>query len=110
MNSPKETKENSDFNIFVTFNIPDDFNNTSSAARVTRFLDEEFGELQTKVIDVHSEEYREITFKIQRPLLKTQEVQYDFFDKLAEIFAATSQYNPHFTQLSPELSRGNLAK
>lgn len=96
----------SDHSLYVAFHITDDVSTSASVARLMRLMESTFGTLQMKAVETSGTTSKEVIFKVQKPLLNTADAQLEFFQKLESVMIATSIYSPHFTQYSPQSSRG----
>lgn len=95
-----------DFSVFVAFHVTDDTSVQATIKRLSNLMEEVFGDTQTR--ELISKDYgnQEVIYKIQKPVLVSQDAMETFFDKLKQIFNAASSMSPHFTQISEEAMRG----
>lgn len=58
----------------------------------------EIFELSKKVSDVEVDNYREIVYSINTPVLQDNSLSKDFYSDLEILLCELKDYNPHFTQ------------
>ena len=70
-------------------------------AHIERTFKEIF-ETSKKISDVSADDYREIVYSINTPLLKDDKYLDEFYSDLEILLDELKDYNPHFTQFGGE--------
>lgn len=106
----KELNSAEDFSVYVAFHITDETSSSASVSRLDRLMETVFGDTQSCELVSEDWGHQEVIYKIQKPVLVSNDAMSIFFDKLKQIFIAASSMSPHFTQLNGDANRGVSGK
>lgn len=85
--------------LYVAFHLKNSVNSGADAAALSKLVYGFFPEERVEALDLDLSRDLEAIFRVTKPLLDTQEENLAFFQALKDLFEATEEYSPHFTQL-----------
>lgn len=98
-----------DFSVFLAFHVMDDTSVGAAITRLSNLMEDIFGDTQVREMISKDLGSQEVIYKIQKPILVSDDAMATFFDKLKQVFNAASNMSPHFTQISEEAMRGTAS-
>lgn len=103
MPSKRARKNGRDVYVYVSFHVPEDESVARSQIRIERLLDTYMKNTVFEcVFTSEPPADDEIVYRIQKPLMKSDKDQEEFFRALREIFASLDDLVPHFSQRESE--------
>ncbi len=70
----------------------------SDAAKIDDLLERFFGAESVDSVDLDIQD-NEIVYRINKPIISSNEELLEFFKSLKKLFESTAEYTPHFTQI-----------
>jgi len=99
MSKLKTLSNENDLYVFLAFHIPDDSDSQLHINNITNIMNQYFQDSTFKTIDPEFSESYEMIYKIQKPLVASNEDVLSFFENLRTVFRTTDRFTPHFTQV-----------
>ena len=101
MGAMKEYTSDSEMSVYLAFHLHDDSSFGEAVRRLIKKLKGLFGEGTTlKHTSPPGTGEREVVFRVQKPLIETEENLTAFFSTLEALFQEEASYMPTFTQNS----------
>lgn len=99
MNNLKDYTNENDLYLFIAFHLSDDSEMQNNIIKLDRIMNDIFNEVQSKVTEAESTGTREVIYKIQKPIISSNNEHKQFYSNLKTIFTITEKFTPHFTQM-----------
>jgi len=84
--------------LYIAFHLKNSVNASADAARIGVLLNDIFGKDQVETVDLDVQD-KEIVYRVNKPILADSKGQKEFFQRLQNLFSASEDYHPHFTQI-----------
>lgn len=85
--------------LFIAFHLRNSVNTAVEGGKLTELVYSLFPADRVEAVDLDLSKDFEAIFRVSRPVLDSAEENLIFFNCLRQLFEATEDYNPHFTQL-----------
>lgn len=98
-----------DLQVFIAFHVATEGSLQSALINLEKLISNLFPDEQSYNLMSHAtgHEESEIIYRIQKPLLSTNEDNEQFFKKIQTLLSISSELTPHFTQLSEQRKGDN---